>query len=257
MTTPILVGSEFGGSGSALVLGPSLGTPATLWQRTAALIAGEFHLLAWDLPGHGASPATGEPFTVQELADSVIALADDAGLTRFDYAGVSLGGQVGLALAIQYPQRIRRLAVLCSSAKIGSAVAWEDRAAMVRSQGTPSLVEGSATRWFAPGFIERHPDRASSLLIALSDTDDESYALCCGALASADLRDGLADITAPTVVWYGEHDTIITADDAQAVAARVPAGSTAMIGGTAHLPPIEHPDAVASALREFLGREAA
>jgi 3-oxoadipate enol-lactonase len=257
VSAPILVGADFGGSGQALVLGPSLGTPATLWQRTAELIAGEFHPLGWDLPGHGASPATREPFTVQELADAVIALADDAGLTRFDYAGVSLGGQVGLALAIRYPQRIRRLAVLCSSAKIGSAGAWEDRAAMVRGQGTPALVDGSATRWFAPGFIERHPDRASSLLLALSDTDDESYALCCGALAGADLRDGLASITAPTVVWYGEYDTVITADDAQCVAAGVPGGSAAMIGGAAHLPPIEQPEAVASALRRFLGREAA
>jgi 3-oxoadipate enol-lactonase len=257
VTTPILVGTDFGGSGPALVLGPSLGTPVTLWQHAAAPLTREFRMLGWDLPGHGASPATTEPFTVEELADSVIALADDAGLARFDYAGVSLGGQVGLALAIRHPHRLRRLAVLCSTAKIGSAGAWEERAATVRGQGTPALVDGSAKRWFAPGFIERHPDRAAALLLALSDTDDESYALCCGALANADLRGRLAAVTAPTTVWYGEHDSVISADDAEFVATRVRDGVAAAIEGAAHLPPIEQPEAVASALRLFLERNAA
>jgi 3-oxoadipate enol-lactonase len=253
VSVPTILGTELDGSGPALILGPSLGTPAApLWEPVATLLAPSFRLLAWDLPGHGASPATRDPFTVEDLADGVIALADAAGLDSFDYAGVSLGGQVGLALAIHHPDRLRRLAILCSTAKIGSAQAWNDRAGVVRTQGTPALIDGSAKRWFAPGFIERHPDRASALLIALSDTDDESYALCCEALGLADFRNELGGIQSPTLVYYGEHDQVISADDAEYVAHRVRAGSAAVIPGAAHLPPIEQPATVAHALGGFL-----
>ncbi len=256
MSVPTIVGTELGGSGPTLILGPSLGTPAALWEPAAALLAPSFRLLAWDLPGHGASPATGAPFTVAEVADGVIALADAAGIDGFDYAGVSLGGQVGLALAIRYPDRVRHLAVLCSTAKIGSAAGWSERAEVIRTQGTPALVDGSAKRWFAPGFIERHPDRASALLIALSDTDDESYALCCEALGQADFRNELSSIVSPTLVYYGEQDQVISAADAEYVARRVRTGSTTVIPGAAHLPPIEQPETVAHELTGFLGQGA-
>jgi 3-oxoadipate enol-lactonase len=252
VSVPTIVGTELGGSGQALILGPSLGTPAALWEPAAALLEPSFRLLAWDLPGHGASPATVSPFSVEELADGVIALADAAGIDSFDYAGVSLGGQVGLAIAIHYPDRLRHLAILCSTAKIGSADGWSERAEVIRTQGTPALVDGSAKRWFAPGFIQRHPDRASSLLIALSDTDDESYALCCEALGHTDLRNELGSIACPTRMYYGEHDQVISADDAEYVARRVRTGSTAVIPGAAHLPPIEQPETVAYELTGFL-----
>jgi 3-oxoadipate enol-lactonase len=251
VSVPTIVGTEFGGSGRPLILGPSLGTPATLWGPAAALLERSFRVLAWDLPGHGASPATDSPFTVEELADAVIVLADAAGIDSFDYAGVSLGGQVGIAIGIHYPDRVRHLAVLCSTAKIGSAAGWGERAEVIRTQGTPALVDGSAKRWFAPGFIERHPDRASSLLIALSDTDDESYALCCEALGGTDFRNGLGGIACPTRIYYGEHDQVISADDAEYVARRVRTGSTAVIPGAAHLPPIEQPETVAYELTHF------
>lgn len=257
MSVPTLTGTDLGGSGPALVLGPSLGTPVALWRDAAALLARDFRLLAWDLPGHGASPAARQPFTMDELADAVVAVAGAAGIDRFHYAGVSLGGQVGLALGSRHPDRLDRLAVLCSTAKIGSASAWAERATLVRRQGTPALVDGSARRWFAPGFIERHPDRASELLIALSDTDDESYALCCEALGRADLSDRLAGIGAPTVVYYGEYDQVISAADARFVAERVRHGRAAVIPGAAHLPPIEQPDAVAGELLDALERSAA
>jgi 3-oxoadipate enol-lactonase len=256
VSVPTIVGTELGGHGPALLLGPSLGTPAALWEQAAPLLEHSFRLLAWDLPGHGASPAAGAAFTVAELADGVIALADAAGIDSFDYAGVSLGGQVGLALAIHHPDRLRRLAVLCSTAKIGSPQAWNDRAKVIRTQGTPALVDGSAKRWFAPGFIERHPDRASALLIALSDTDDESYALCCEALAHTDFRNQLGAISSPTRVYYGEHDQVVSAADAEYVARRVRTGSTAVIPGAAHLPPIEQPEAVAHELAGFFGKDA-
>src|SRR3990170_1337766 len=170
MSVPTVVGTRSPGTGPALLLGPSLGTSTALWGPAAALLTGHFDAIAWDLPGHGGSPATREPFSVSDLADAVVRLADDASVPEFYYAGVSLGGHVGLELALRHPSRLLGLAIICSAAKFGDAAAWTARAATVRAQGTPVLIDGAAKRWFSEGFIARQSARSSGMLHDLSDT---------------------------------------------------------------------------------------
>ena len=83
------------------------------------------------------------------------------------YAGVSLGGTVGLQLALDHPDTVAAVAVICSGAQIGDPAAWHERADLVRRAGTPVMVEGSARRWFAPGSIERDQATATALLSSL------------------------------------------------------------------------------------------
>ncbi|UUT36567.1 alpha/beta fold hydrolase [Microbacterium elymi] len=101
MTVPVLAVTEPIGPAEAplLILGPSLGTSTIMWEQVVPALAGPHRVALWDLPGHGASPAAVDPFTVAELADAVAALAAGFGADRIDYAGVSLGGAVGLELA--------------------------------------------------------------------------------------------------------------------------------------------------------------
>ncbi|MET0480424.1 MAG: alpha/beta fold hydrolase, partial [Mycetocola sp.] len=170
-----------------IVLGPSLGTTTALWDGVVSALSAQHRVLRFDLPGHGISPATTEGFTVADLAASVLAAVDAAGGGSFHYAGISLGGAIGLELAIRYPDRLRSLAVICSGAKIGTADGWLERAAKIRASGTPSQVQGSSERWFAPGFLDRDPSAGSKALETLMDVDDESYALACQALADFDV----------------------------------------------------------------------
>jgi len=107
-----------------LVLGPSLGTSTILWDDAAALLEGEFRVVAWDLPGHGLSPAATEPFTVAELADGVARVLDELGEERCYYAGDSLGGATGLELARRHPSRVIAVADICSAAVFGTPQGW-------------------------------------------------------------------------------------------------------------------------------------
>ena len=240
-----------------LVVGPSLGTSSILWNRTASLLGNDVDVVAWDLPGHGVSPAASETFDIAALADAVIDLVDSITPGEaFHYAGVSLGGAVGLQLGIKHGERLKTLSVQNSGAKIGTPEGWLERAETVRTQGTPVMIQGSAQRWFAPGFMDREPEFSSRLLHSLRDADRYSYAFCCEALAAFDVRNELGSIRVPTQVIAGAVDGVATPAMAEEVAAGITAGggtATAVsLEGVAHLAPAEAPAHVTDLMRSLI-----
>jgi 3-oxoadipate enol-lactonase len=240
-----------------LVVGSSLGTSSILWNRVASLLGNDYDVVAWDLPGHGVTPAAAEAFDVAALADAVVDLVDSiAPGEAFHYAGVSLGGVVGLQLGIKHGERLKSLSVQNSGAKIGTPEGWLERADTVRNQGTPVMIQGSAQRWFAPGYMDREPEFSSRLLHALRDADRFSYAFCCEALAGFDVREELGSIRVPTQVIAGALDGVATPSMAEEVAAGITAGggtATAVtLEGVAHLAPAEAPAHVADLMSGLL-----
>ncbi|MEF2978608.1 bifunctional 3-oxoadipate enol-lactonase/4-carboxymuconolactone decarboxylase PcaDC [Subtercola sp. YIM 133946] len=233
-----------------LVLGPSLGTTTSLWLPPLAELSQRYRVMRFDLPGHGDSPRATESFTAAELAEAVLALVDAVGGGAFHYAGVSMAGIIGLQLALDHPDRLRSLSVICSGAKIGTTEGWDARATQARQSGTASLVATSAERWFAPGFLQRDPAHSARALNELLDIDDESYALCCGALAAFDVRDRLGELSVPTLCVAGEFDVATPPEGVHDLAESIDATFT-LIAGVGHLPPLEAPAAVAAAV---LGR---
>jgi 3-oxoadipate enol-lactonase len=240
-----------------LVAGPSLGTSSLLWTRTGVLLGDDYDVVAWDLPGHGISPAATEPFSVAELADAVVELVDSiAPGARFHYAGVSLGGATGLQLGIKHGERLKSLSVQCTGAKLGTPEGWLERAETVRNQGTPVMIQGSAQRWFGPGFMDREPELSSRLLHSLRDADRFSYAFCCEALASFDVREELGSIRVPTQAVAGAEDTVAPPSFAKEIVDGITAGggtaNAVTLEGVAHLAPAEAPAHVAELLRGLL-----
>lgn len=238
-----------------LVLGPSLGTSvATLWGETAALLADDFRIIGWELPGHGGhapSPDLPASLTIADLAAAVVGLVDelapDAG--AFHYAGVSVAGTVGLQLALDHADRLRSATVLCTAAQIGGAAIWEDRIAQVRTHGTASLVDGSRERWFGPGFIDREPAKADALLADLAAAHDDGYAAVCTALAGFDVRARLAETAVPVLAVAGDQDAVTPPATAVAIAEGVQHGRHQVLAGVSHLAPAEAPVEVARLLR--------
>ena len=247
-------------AGPLLVLGPSLGTSATtLWSPTAALLAERFHVIGWDLPGHGRSTAVGDGFTMGELAAGVLTLVETVLAERgepggtFGYAGDSAGGAVGLQLLLDHPGRLTGAVLLCTGAKIGEPEGWHERAATVRASGTPVMVTGSAERWFAAGFLAAHSDVAAGLLSNLQHADREGYAQVCDALAGFDVRARLAEITAPVLAVAGAEDVATPPALLAEIAAGVRNGRLVVLDGVAHLAPAEAPEEVARLIVEHLG----
>ena len=128
---------------------------------------------------------------------------------------------------------------------------WSERAALVAQAGTPTMVEGSAQRWFAPGFMARRPAVVTGLLRSLQHTERHSYATACRALGRYDLTGNLAGVARPLLVISGEQDPVCPPSAVQDLAA-APHTQTAVLDGVAHQAPAEAPEATARLLKEFL-----
>ncbi|GAB2890085.1 bifunctional 3-oxoadipate enol-lactonase/4-carboxymuconolactone decarboxylase PcaDC [Streptomyces mayteni] len=238
--------------GRPLILGPALGTSLAVWAPQLPALARDHRVLRFDLPGHGRPADPGRaPETVAGLADLVLALADAQGWDSFRYAGVSLGGAIGLQLAADHPERVASLTLLCTSAHFGPPDAWHARAATVRAAGTEALVPSRRDTWFSPDSAD--PPRLAALLTDLRAVDPAGYAACCAALADLDLRDRLSSVTAPTLVIAGRDDPATPPAHARELADGIPGASLTELAGAAHLAHLERPAAVLAALLDHLG----
>lgn len=233
-----------------LVLGPSLGTTLHMWDPQIAELSERFRVVRYDHLGHGGSPVPPGPYTVDQLTDEVLGLVDGLRVDRFHYAGLSLGGMVGMTIASRAPDRLDRLALLCTSACLPPAQGWFDRATTVRAQGTASITEASLRRWFTPSFLDTEP-----YVAMLASISDNGYAACCEAIARMDLRPVLGKITAPTLVIAGSADRATPPEHGRAIADAVASDARFEIVDAAHLASVERPVEVTTLLLDHLDQQ--
>jgi 3-oxoadipate enol-lactonase / 4-carboxymuconolactone decarboxylase len=236
-----------------LVVGPSLGTSVeALWTGCAALLANRFHVVGWDLPGHGTNhaPVPGN-VAIADLAsavsDAVHAVARDRGqlVAPIGYAGVSVGGAVGLQLMLDQPTRLGSAVLACTGARIGTAELWRERAAAVLGAGTAAQVDASVRRWFAPGFPVRRPEVVDALTDSLTAVEPAGYAAVCGALEHFDVAGRLGEIDVPVLAIAGGHDLPTPPALVAQLASGVQRGRLVVLPHVAHLAPAEAPGDVA------------
>src|SRR5699024_2083391 len=137
-----------------------------------------------------------------------------------------------------------------SSAKIGTADDWNERAEMVLFSGTEVMVEMSAQLWVSDSFHDF--SKLDSQKQALANADDQSYAAVCQALATYDATDRLSEITLPLLTVAGDQDQMCTVADAQQISSAAQNGSTAVVKNAAHLLPLEAPQQLAELLDSHL-----
>jgi 3-oxoadipate enol-lactonase len=172
---------------------------------------------------------------------------EQAPVERFSFVGLSLGGAVGIQLALDAPERLEQLVLCCTSARFGSREMWEERAAVVRAEGVAAIVEAALARWFSPAFADVQRFRQMFLSI-----DAEGYARCCDALARWDARAELTRIAAPTLCIAGADDPTSPPEHLAQIAAAIAGARCAVIDNARHLANVERPDQLNLLLREFL-----
>jgi 3-oxoadipate enol-lactonase len=235
-----------------LVLGNSIGTTRAVWDPQAAALRGHFRLLRFEYPGHGGSAAGPGPYTIGDLAGGVLALLDAHQVGRALYCGISLGGMVGMWLAAHAPERIGALGLCCTSARLGPAAMWADRAALVRSAGMGPVADQAAGRWFTPAYRRRDPAAVAAIVAEMRRVDPAGYAGCCDAIGSMDQRGSLGSITAPTLVIAGAEDPATPPWHGAVIAAGIAGSRLRVIRGGSHLANVSQPGEVTAALLSHL-----
>ncbi len=238
-----------------LVLACSLGTTQQLWERQLPGLADRFRVLTYDHPGHGGSSLPGQPCTVETLAGELVELLDSLELGRVSLCGVSLGGMVGMALALQEPRRVERLVLACTSTYLGPSDAWLERAALVRAHGTAAVADAVVARWFTPALSRDEQDLVAGFRAMLASTPAEGYARCCEALGAWDARERLSGITAPVLVIAGAEDPATPIEHARAIVERIPGAELRVLERAAHLANVERAEAFTDAVLDHLEQE--
>jgi 3-oxoadipate enol-lactonase len=240
-----------------LVLANSLGTSQELWNRQLPDFAEGFRVLTFDLPGHGLSDLPAQHATVDAFAGSLVELLGELGLDRISFCGVSVGGMVGMALALREPDRVERLVLTCTSAHLGPAGPWEERARTVRADGMSSIADVVVARWFTPALLRDEPETVARFHEQFVATPPEGYARCCEAIAAWDVRELVSAIAVPVLVVAGADDPAIPVEHAELLAARIPDARLRVLDRAAHLPNVERADAFTALVLEHLGQEVA
>jgi 3-oxoadipate enol-lactonase len=236
-----------------LLLGPSLGTSLRMWDKQLPL-AERFRLVRFDHRGHGASPVPPGPYEIADLGRDVLELLDTLGLERVHYAGLSLGGMVGMWLGANAPERIDRLVLLCTAAHMPPASMWEQRIAIVSDAGSvESIADAVLARWLTPEFRAAHPSLATWLRAMIAGSPPEGYAACCAAIARMDLREELGRVRAPTLVVSGGHDVATPVADQELIAGAIPGARHEVVSPAAHLAAVEQAERVNGLIFEHLG----
>jgi 3-oxoadipate enol-lactonase / 4-carboxymuconolactone decarboxylase len=236
----------------AIVLSHSLGADHGMWDAQSADLLPHFRILRYDTRGHGASSAPSGDYTIAELGQDVLSLADARGLGRFAFCGLSLGGMIGQWLGVHAPDRLTHLVLANTTARVSDPSSMETRRRTVLEQGIAGIADMVMARFFSPPVLASGVPVVGSARRTLMATDPVGYAGCCAAIRDMDQRPLLPKITTPTLVISGDHDVAMSWDDHGAVLAREIQGAKAVRLPAAHLSNLERPRSFTSALFDFL-----
>lgn len=249
---------EASGAGRPVVMVQGLGYAAWAWAPQAAAVAGVARAIVMDNRGTGRSDKPPAPYSIEQMADDVAAVIEDAGSSAA-VVGASMGGYIAMTLAVRRPDLVERL-VLVSTLTGGPGsvgVPETTLATWAANAGLPPAEFARATMplSLAPGWLEAHPADFERLLAARLEhpTPPECWKAQWDACERF-LRVGVPDgpIAVPTWVVHGTEDRIVPYANAELVRRRIPQAEVVTMTGSGHLCWLERPDEVNRLLVEVL-----
>jgi 3-oxoadipate enol-lactonase len=238
-----------------VVLSHSLGCDLGMWDPQMPALLENFRVLRYDTRGHGASDVPAGDYSIEMLGRDVLRLCAAAGVDRFAFCGLSMGGAVGQWLAIHAPEKLTSLVLANTSPRFGTKETWNVRLEAVRAGGIAAIADAGMQRFFSPANL--NSAAAQTIRHVLLGTDPAGYAACCVALRDLDFTDAVTRIVAPTLVIGSDQDPSTPWESNGALLASNIAGARSVVLAGAHLSNLEQPPLFTAAIIEFLTQLAA
>jgi 3-oxoadipate enol-lactonase len=238
-------------SAPAVLLLHSLGTSHELWDEQMPVLRKSFRVIRYDMRGHGKSSASSGELTIEQLAADALAVLDAAGAPSAAVCGISIGGVTGIWMGQHASNRVKRLVLANTAARIGTSEGWSARIRTVREEGMQKAASDAMLRWFTNDFRERRPEVVARFQAIASSCPLESYVGACAALRDADLRRDLHRIVVPTLVIAGSEDVSTTVADGKYLRDNIPDAELELLEA-AHLSNVERSAEFTKLLTGFL-----
>jgi 3-oxoadipate enol-lactonase len=235
----------------ALLFSNSLGSDLRIWDSVAEHLSLNFRIVRYDIRGHGLSEAPEPPYSADDLAKDVVELFDLLDVSQAVVCGVSVGGLIAQAVALNYPERVSSLVLSDTGARIGSVESWQQRIEMIKTGGIKSIEKMTMERWFSTSFRARQPADIRGYASMLLQTSVNGYIGTSCALRDTDLRATVGRISCPTLVVTGAEDVATPPDLGRELASLIPGAEFSLIANAGHLPCIEQPEAMAERMLQF------
>lgn len=243
------------GAGDApwLTLSHPIGVTLDIWDALMPALARNHRVLAINTHEPGGVP--GAACSMDALAARVQELWQALGIDRSHFLGLSLGGCIGVTLALRSPQSVRSLVVACSRLEMDAPATsmWQQRADLVEQQGMAPVVTPTLERWFTPAYLARQPAAVEAVRQQLLACPPAGYAASARALAGLHLRDRLGQLQVPTLYIAGLDDQAVPPAQVEGDARLTPGARYVALAGP-HILHIENPEGFSHTVLEFLAQ---
>ena len=240
-------------SAPVVTLSHSLLANFAMWNPQMPALA-DYRVLRFDTRGHGQSEATPGAYDFELLADDTCALLDAVGIQRTHFVGLSMGGMIGQAVALKYPERIESL-ILCDTRGHSPPERSKSRAeriAVAQRHGVEPMVEAALEGWFSDGFRQSNPEVMEAVRTMIRSTSVAGLVGCTHAIDTQIHTPRLHEVVAPTLVIVGEEDRSTPVSESRDLHERIAGSELVVLPEARHFSNMERVSEFNQALRSFL-----
>ena len=239
-----------------IVLIHGLGLTQHTWQGHIDDLSRSYHVLTYDLYGHGDSAPPPEVPSLSLFAQQLNRLLTHVKVPAAHIIGFSLGGMINRRFALDFPQKTLSLGIFNSPHERAPDAQRlvEERAAQSDVGGPAATIDSTIARWFTPTFIEQRPDYIERIKSWVLANEPKSYAQCRMVLAAGvtELINPTPPIDKPTLVMTCENDSGSTPAMSHAIAAAIAGAQTVVVPQLQHMGLTESPSLFTAPLLLFL-----
>lgn len=242
------------GRGPALILIHGIGARRATFAGLVDGLKDRFTCISYDLRGHGESPIPKESFSIDDLVDDLEALRNRLGIHQAHFAGHSLGGMIGPAYALRFPDQVLSLGLWSTAAFRTPDDSAKVRAVVsaMREKGIGPVLDTLTARWFTDDFGAAHPDVIAWRKKQVMDTPADVFLNVFDIYAENEMAPWLHEVSAPTQVLTGELDGGCNPRLNRQIAAALPKSELVILEGLKHAIFIEATERVLPHVRRFL-----
>lgn len=253
---------EEAGSGMPLVLICGLSSDLQAWRFQVPELSKRFRVICYDNRGAGRTSAPDQPYSIVGMAEDLAALMNRLRIDAAHLLGWSMGGVIAQAFARAHPNRVRKLILMSTAARVDGFLRLAVRNWMnIRRSDMPfEQIVRFVSRWsYSPALYDNEPMYEKFVqVMATNPYAQRGHAFLrqAEALLAYDPGEAAKGIRAQALVMVGSHDNLVPPYHSERLAKEIPGARLQVLNG-AHAGFVEFPDEYNRAIIEFLDSQPA